>query len=198
MIEKYWMCNWCGEKKEARPPTTNATCEKCQRGKFRCIMRCNCQKLFHPNSKSLQFCSRKCAYKYRRTHEQRGIPKPYLWRARIGACIKCGKEFRAVKDFKNRKQKYCSKACWATRSGRPRWKSKRLTLASLAQIRKWRKTIFNRDRGRCVQCGSDYRLEADHILPVSQRPDLILNVDNGRTLCHECHKQTDTYGANLK
>jgi len=51
---------------------------------------------------------------------KKGEKRPDLQRARIGKCIVCGKEFRAVKDFigkdgYNRKQKYCSKECWSKR-----------------------------------------------------------------------------------
>ncbi len=47
---------------------------------------------------------------------RKGEKRPDLWRARIGNCLVCSKEFRAVKDFKERKQKYCSKKCWSVRS----------------------------------------------------------------------------------
>lgn len=47
---------------------------------------------------------------------KKGSINPKMWRARIGNCAVCGKEFRAVKDFKDRKQKYCSKDCWNIRA----------------------------------------------------------------------------------
>jgi len=51
---------------------------------------------------------------------KKGSINPHLWRARISNCIVCGKEFRAVNDFKNRKQKYCSKDCWSNRGHKQR------------------------------------------------------------------------------
>ena len=47
---------------------------------------------------------------------RKGEVRPDLQRARIGICLVCGKEFRAVKDFKEHKQKYCSKECWSQRA----------------------------------------------------------------------------------
>jgi 5-methylcytosine-specific restriction endonuclease McrA len=58
----------------------------------------------------------------------------------------------------------------------------------------WRKAVLARDGDCCTQCKSTVRLQADHILPVSMFPHLMREVVNGRTLCFECHKKTDTFG----
>ena len=58
----------------------------------------------------------------------------------------------------------------------------------------WRKLILERDKGKCVICGSDKRLEVDHIKSFTRYPLLRYRVLNGRTLCRECHKNTETYG----
>lgn len=41
---------------------------------------------------------------------------PHVYRARIGKCLICDSEYRAVTDFGTRKQKYCSKQCWSIRA----------------------------------------------------------------------------------
>src|SRR5258708_6165746 len=58
-------------------------------------------------------CSKVCGHILRNLNGSPRLGKhyPHLQRARIGTCI-CGKEFRAIKDFKNRKQKYCSRKCY--------------------------------------------------------------------------------------
>jgi hypothetical protein len=64
------------------------------------------------------------------------------------------------------------------------------------EYRLWRDAVFARDKYRCIWCG-DARggnLEADHIKPFAYFPELRFAIDNGRTLCHGCHKTTDTYG----
>ena len=38
------------------------------------------------------------------------------------------------------------------------------------------------------------KLEADHIKSFSICPEGRLDINNGRTLCEECHKKTDNYG----
>ena len=42
--------------------------------------------------------------------------------------------------------------------------------------------------GYCEACGSTERLEAHHILPKARFPHLIHDINNGKCLCHECHK----------
>ena len=132
---------------------------------------------------------------------RKGEIRPDLYKARIGICLICGKEFRAVKDFKERKQKYCSKECWSIRAtiinkckycGKTK-ETKRIRTSS--QYKEWRLKVFARDNFKCQLCGNTGRnLEAHHIKEVCNNPNLIFDVDNGVTLCHECHKLTDNYG----
>lgn len=62
----------------------------------------------------------------------------------------------------------------------------------------WRTAVFIRDNRTCVLCSSTRQIEADHIKPFSIYPELRFEVSNGRTLCHDCHKKTDTYGNTKK
>lgn len=63
----------------------------------------------------------------------------------------------------------------------------------------WRKSVFSRDNYTCVFCGvRGGKLEADHIKPFLFYPELEIEVSNGRTLCKECHKKTETYGGKIK
>jgi 5-methylcytosine-specific restriction endonuclease McrA len=65
------------------------------------------------------------------------------------------------------------------------------------QCKVWRKAVYERDNYTCVWCGqkgTGRNLNADHIKPFALFPELRFEIDNGRTLCVDCHKKTDTYG----
>jgi HNH endonuclease len=58
----------------------------------------------------------------------------------------------------------------------------------------WRKAVKERDGWKCIWCGSKERLEVDHIKSFADYPEVRFAIDNGRTLCHNCHVTTDNYG----
>ena len=58
----------------------------------------------------------------------------------------------------------------------------------------WREAVFIRDDYICRFCGvRGGQIAADHIKPFSLFPELRFAIDNGRVLCVDCHKKTDTY-----
>jgi hypothetical protein len=73
----------------------------------------------------------------------------------------------------------------------------------------WRRNVFERDDFTCQNCGKiGGTLQADHIKPFSKIVEenqiktveealncpSLWDINNGRTLCLGCHKQTETYG----
>ncbi len=56
--------------------------------------------------------------------------------------------------------------------------------------KRWRFDVFIRDHFTCQLCGDDRggNLVAHHIKPFAEYPDLRFAVDNGLTLCRQCHK----------
>lgn len=60
----------------------------------------------------------------------------------------------------------------------------------------WRTAVFERDNYICIWGGKEHgnKLVADHIKPFADYPELRFAIDNGRTLCENCHKTTNTYG----
>lgn len=58
----------------------------------------------------------------------------------------------------------------------------------------WRNKILERDLYTCQDCGKvGGYLNVDHIKPFSLFPELRLDINNGRTLCIPCHKETKSY-----
>lgn len=63
----------------------------------------------------------------------------------------------------------------------------------------WRKAVFERDNYRCLACGlKGVYLQADHIYPSAYYPRLRYDINNGQTLCIDCHKQTPTFAGKAK
>lgn len=89
----------------------------------------------------------------------------------------------------------------ATMKGKAHWNWKggitplRKILYFSDTYKKWREAVFKRDNYTCVICGVlGKELNADHIKPWSKYKDLRFSIDNGRTLCIPCHRETETWG----
>jgi len=100
------------------------------------------------------------------------------------------------------------------------WKGGKTKLAllirSLSEYAIWRNKVFARDNWTCIFCkrkrekGDRVILQADHIYPLTKiiednqlktieeaiSCEEFWNIKNGRTLCKECHKKTETWGIN--
>lgn len=82
----------------------------------------------------------------------------------------------------------------------------------LSEMSEWRKKVFERDNWTCVLCCKHGYVQADHIYPLvfmihdfniktveeSLTIPEIWNISNGRTLCKNCHKKTESYGTNIR
>jgi 5-methylcytosine-specific restriction endonuclease McrA len=144
----------------------------------------------HPN-KTPKFCSRECLYTFRRNRQEiicewcgksKGVKVSSLNHPRAGLYHFCNKVCMG--------KYYCGiKAPNYVHGKTPEHVRIRHSPEYLA----WRIAVFIRDNRTCVWCGSKKRIEADHIKPFSLFPELRTVVENGRTLCHECHMKTPTY-----
>lgn len=64
------------------------------------------------------------------------------------------------------------------------------------EVRRWRFDVFARDGFCCAHCGDDRgrNLNAHHIKPWADYPELRFEVGNGITLCKSCHWLCHAYG----
>lgn len=139
-------------------------------------------------------------------------------------CLQC-KEIFLVRQHKLKegKGKFCKKKCYAIwmseniigekangwKGGVTRLQKK---IRTLYKYRCWQEKIKERDK-KCIFCSSVNNLEVDHfpttfaqILKdhrILSTQDAILceelwKIENGRLLCHDCHKKTKTYGYSIR
>lgn len=158
-------------------------------------------------------------YKHTEEHKQKmsellsGENNPN-WNGGKRRCIDCNKQLSSRSLKVNR----CIKCAAKLRAGENNcnWKGGVTKLAE--QIRKcfkyrqWRSDIFERDNYTCQECGiRGTFLEAHHIKEFSKimaenniktleqalACEELWNINNGQTLCKECHKKTDNYLKNI-
>lgn len=56
------------------------------------------------------------------------------------------------------------------------------------EYKEWRDAVFARDNFTCQHCKKQGgKLNAHHIKPFKDYPELRLDIDNGITLCYDCH-----------
>ncbi|MFX1587607.1 MAG: HNH endonuclease [Promethearchaeota archaeon] len=57
------------------------------------------------------------------------------------------------------------------------------------EYKEWRNKVFLRDNYICQECGSKNNLQAHHKIFVSEDNNKIFDIDNGITLCIDCHAE---------
>lgn len=146
-----------------------------------------------------KFCCKECYYAY-----LKGKPsnrKPFLGKKHS---LETKAKISAKLTGSNLSNKACHNISLAKRGNKnPAWKggitpksskerkSQRYTL--------WRKSVFKRDDYTCQECfakngnGKAVILHAHHIKSWAKYPELRYIIDNGITLCKDCHKKTDSY-----
>ena len=144
-------------------------------------LNCN-NELYYRSDRSVKYCSKKCSNSHRRPKKKREFSSSY------------------ISPNKGKKR--------PDMTGENNWNWKGGVTTQNEKIRKsneyktWRDSVFTRDRWSCVHCGRMRKkgdrviVHADHIKPFALFPSLSFDVNNGRNLCVECHKKTETWGMN--
>jgi 5-methylcytosine-specific restriction endonuclease McrA len=101
-----------------------------------------------------------------------------------------------------KKSKFCSRKCQNINIGKNHrgeknssWKGGITPQVELirrsAEYQEWRHSVFIRDKFTCVECGKvGGKIISHHIKKFSDYPELRMDLNNGVTLCEECHKKT--------
>lgn len=159
-------------------------------------------------------CSRKCDAIYRTGKSMKKIPMSKETKLKISIskkgrfsgessprwkggkmskiCTFCNKIFY-IELHRKETAKFCCKKCHND-SRKSEKSEQNNSIRKSTKYKEWRKRVFERDCYKCVNCGKMGNLHADHIKPFAIYIDERFNIDNGRTLCINCHKKTDTYG----
>jgi endogenous inhibitor of DNA gyrase (YacG/DUF329 family) len=169
------------------------------------------------------FCNLKCKgldlSKTNTGKDRRGFPPKLKM-----ICKKCGVEFEIIPALvKDGGGIYCSMNCYNAAkkttilgSNNPNWKGG-ITKTSIAirssfENRQWRSDVFQRDNYTCQECGvKGVYLHAHHVKSFSTIVNEyniktmedarncmeLWNINNGRTLCVECHDKKRMNGEEL-
>jgi len=101
--------------------------------------------------------------------------------------------------------RFCSDECKAlglSGAGAPNWQGGKTDESTKQrhsfEAGMWRYLVLHRDELQCQICGTRENLHAHHIKSWSQYPDLRFDLENGITLCIDCHETTHGRSLNGK
>ncbi|MEK6828954.1 MAG: HNH endonuclease [Nanoarchaeota archaeon] len=124
------------------------------------------------------------------------LPRNKEWKRKIGEAHKGMKHTEKTKRQISKKKRNPLRPIY-------------IAIRECYKMTEWKKRIIKRDNYTCQWCGQySGELNVDHIKPftlilkenkiktVEESLDCqeLWNIDNGRTLCINCHKKTDTWG----
>lgn len=126
--------------------------------------------------------------------------KHWNWKGGLPNCLGCSKKltrryFRRCKECMGFSMKGKNHHNWRGGHG-----SERHNLMKQKEYQLWRIAVFMRDDYTCQSCGDNKggNLQAEHIKSWALYPELRYAINNGRTLCKNCHKETETWGQQLR
>jgi len=143
------------------------------------------------------YCNQKCHNKHTWSINRDKIIEGQKNKQKTGwiiNCLNCGKERYVTKATV---KKFCSRKCmdeYMVGENSQSWKggvcSENELQRKCKQYRDWRESVFIRDDYTCQQCSKvGGYLHAHHIKEFSEYPELRFDIDNGITLCKDCHME---------
>jgi len=154
-----------------------------------------CGKQFKSRDHHALYCSKACF-----DVVQTGRPNTKNSKRKIEkVCPQCGNHFKVTPAYNYRI--YCCMACSSaakrnksvnTGSRNGQWKGgvypENQAARERIDYKRWRETIFKRDDYTCQKCGKRGGvMHAHHLYKFSDYPELRYHIENGHTLCKQCH-----------
>lgn len=138
-----------------------------------------------------KFCSKECKGMWQ-SNNIVGENNPN-YKGGKSKCIDCGIEL--AQRYSHRGTLRCKDCHYKYNTGENNgnWKggvcSESILQRSSKENKKWRISVFERDDFTCQICGDNRggNLNAHHIKRWCDYPELRFNIDNGITLCKDCH-----------
>lgn len=157
--------------------------------KKKCLI-CNKEYSKNPKESKTQWAGRKycgypCSYKANPTKFKKGNPAPKT-------AFKKGEHPSIHTEFKKGDIRIVGQNNFNWRNGiTPEIRK----LRTSKEYKLWRIAVFIRDDYTCQICNQrGVYLHADHLSSFARYPEVRYAINNGRTLCAECHRNTKTYG----
>jgi len=163
-------------------------------------------------SKKAIYCSRECYYKNPESSEKirKGVLRAYK-EGRLTGFQKGHEGYQNSGNFKKgcvslNKGKHPTKQTRKKISNSLKGEKSNLWKGGISEehekirhgieFRLWRESVFARDNWTCQKCGNrKVYLHPHHILNFAEYPELRFDIDNGITLCKDCHMKFHTkYG----
>jgi 5-methylcytosine-specific restriction endonuclease McrA len=188
------ICKICGEEFKSKSSSNRKFCSKecyneskIKRIKLIC-QQCNKEFEVVLSHKNQKFCSKKCLGKSESGN------KHWNWRGEIigKICKWCGN------IMENRDRIFCSHKCSSNYNRGKNHINYDLNLTDedrtdrkyVYGYRNWRLSVYKRDNFTCQKCNKlgNGNINAHHIESYNSNPDLRISLENGITLCEDCHK----------
>lgn len=135
---------------------------------------------------------------HRGQYQPKGNESP-SWKGGLPFCKICNKKLTNYDAIYCKRHSHSGSRSHFWRNGACQQnKTERQKIMLTDEYKDWRKSVFTRDNYTCQQCGCNRgTFHAHHIKSFKEHPDLIFDVDNGITLCINCHRKTKSWGRRL-
>ena len=141
----------------------------------------NCGKIFKAQGTKQQYCCRECANTSPERREKISKTRTAWLATNDGKTT-----YEQAMNKRNAKPYY-------QRKDKPEARQRNLD-GQRAEYKKWRIAVIKRDNYTCQKCGKRGGiLQAHHVKPYKDFPELRHSVDNGITLCLQCHSDEHGY-----